>query len=91
VAPDGEGRAIRLRFLVRLALAILILDTGLLLTAGVFSRQALPFVLAGITILLAVGVLLLQRRFSRRWEEISAARQELKSEVKSWSERKPQV
>ena len=82
--PDGPGRAVRLRFLVRLALAVLILDTALLLTAGFFSRRALPFVLAGVTILLAVGVLLLQRRFARQWDEIAAARQDLRSEVSSW-------
>lgn len=83
--PDGQGRAIRLRFLVRLALAVLILDTALLLTAGIFSRRALPFVLAGVTILLALGVVLLQRRFARQWEEIATARQELRSEVSSWA------
>jgi hypothetical protein len=84
VPPDGPGRAVRLRFLVRLALAVLILDTVLLVTAGAVSRLALPFLLAGVTILLALGVLLLQRRFARRWDEIAAARQELKSEVASW-------
>ena len=82
--PDGQGRAGRLRFLVRLALAVLLLDTALLLTAGVFSRRVLPFLLAGVTVMLTVGVLLLQRRFARKWDEIAVARRELRSEVTSW-------
>jgi hypothetical protein len=37
---------------------------------------------------LAAIVLLLQRRFARRWDEIAAARQDLRAEVQTWMQQR---
>lgn len=74
----------RLRLVTGIALAFLLLDSVLLVLAGVLTRTPLPFGLAVMALLLAAIVLLLQRRFTRRWDEIAAARQDLRAEVHTW-------
>jgi hypothetical protein len=71
-----------------IALAFLLLDTVLLILAGVLTRTLLPFGLALIALVLAAIVLLLQRRFARRWDEIAAARQDLRAEVQTWMQQR---
>ena len=67
-----------------IALAFLLLDALLLVLAGILTRTLLPFLLAVVALLLGFGVVVLERRFTRRWEAITADRRELRAEVQSW-------
>ncbi|HET9514861.1 MAG TPA: hypothetical protein VFO95_13095 [Gemmatimonadales bacterium] len=75
-----------MRGLVWTTVGFLLLNSALLIAAAVVTRRFTLLAAAGLMLLLAFGVLVLRRRFSAQWDELSAARQDLRLEASALAE-----
>lgn len=76
----------RLRGLVWTTVGFLLLNSALLIVAAVVTRRFILLAPAGIMLLLVSGVVALRRRFAAEWDELSAAREELRVESRALAE-----
>jgi hypothetical protein len=74
-----------LGIVVRITLIFLLLDAFLLFSAAVLLRRSWLLFVAALLGALCLGVVALQRRFQRRWNEVGTASRELRSEVEDMS------
>jgi hypothetical protein len=86
MSNSGRRPRSRLRVLVWTTLAFLLLNSALLIVAAVATRRFTLLAPAGPMLLLVFAVLALRRRFSAQWDELSAAREELRIESRALAE-----
>lgn len=83
---SGRRPRSRLRILVWTTLAFLLLNAVLLTIAALILRRPVLLATGGLLLLLGLGVIALRRRFANEWEQVGAAREDLRMEVQSMIE-----